>query len=151
MSHNVSLFTHTLYKGYYDIPNTCGPDDNVCQEFDFENPRGVAITPSNLPQRAAILAEQFRKKSEAFLHSQVLVPLGDDFKYKSIEFTEPFLKQYDMLINYINEHASNFKMKVQYSTLADYFNAVRNEKAAFPVMKGDFLVYSDKNEVRLSK
>jgi hypothetical protein len=35
------MFCHLLPNGYYDIPNTCGPDPDVCILFEWEHQKGT--------------------------------------------------------------------------------------------------------------
>jgi alpha-mannosidase II len=142
---NVKILTHTLAKGYYDIPNTCGPDNNICETFDFENPRHVFITNANLVERAATLADQFRKKSGYFKHPYVMVPYGDDFKYKTREMTATMWDNLQLLVDEINK-TPGLKMTVRWSTLSTYFERIAQferdaNRDLFPVWRGDFLPY----------
>jgi alpha-mannosidase II len=44
----------------------------------------------------------YKEKAKLFRHNSVLVPLGDDFKYKTPEVTRKMMTQYEMMFKYIN-------------------------------------------------
>ena len=111
------MLTHMLAYKLYDIPNTCGPDWDVCAEFDFERPVAVPVTYKNAGERAAILIDQYRRKAEAFQHNNLLMPLGDDFKYKNIEITRKMMSQYQLLFDHINSN-KDMKVSIRFATLS---------------------------------
>jgi alpha-mannosidase II len=89
-------------------------------------------------------------RSSSFKTRHLLVPFGDDFKFKNAE--RQFANM-DRLMEAINKDTSNTYggMKVQYSTLSDYFAAVSKESSqgqgvSFPVLTGDFFPYADNED-----
>ncbi|XP_055484352.1 alpha-mannosidase 2 [Psammomys obesus] len=159
------ILCHMMPFYSYDIPHTCGPDPKICCQFDFKRlpggrygcPWGVppeAISPGNVQSRAQMLLDQYRKKSKLFRTKVVLAPLGDDFRFN--EYTEWDLqyRNYEQLFNYMNSQP-HLKVKIQFGTLSDYFDAL--EKAAgaaakksgqslFPILSGDFFTYADRDD-----
>jgi hypothetical protein len=130
----------------YDIPNTCGPDWDICAEFDFERQQAKPITPSNVEERATTLLHQYRSKALHFKHNNVLIPLGDDFKYKTLEMTLDIFNNYQTLFDHINSNPK-FQVDIKFATLSEYFNAIHSSMDAslsFPVYNGDFFTYSDR-------
>ena len=139
------MLTHMLAYKLYDIPNTCGPDWDVCATFDFERPVSKAITASNVEERAKTLLDQYRKKHKAFSHNNLLVPLGDDFKYKNIDITRKMMDSYQKMFDYINSQPS-LKAKIRFATLSEYFSALKHSVKSsekLPRYDGDFFTYSD--------
>ncbi len=43
------------------------------------------------------------------------------------------------LIEHINSRSRDYGVRVQYSTLSEYFSAITRSKTQFPVFQGDFL------------
>nr|XP_044988386.1 alpha-mannosidase 2 isoform X1 [Jaculus jaculus] len=157
------IFCHMMPFYSYDIPHTCGPDPKICCQFDFKRlpggrygcPWGVppeAISPGNVQSRARMLLDQYRKKSKLFRTKVLLAPLGDDFRYS--EYTEWDLqyKNYEQLFNYMNSQPQ-LKVKIQFGTLSDYFDALeeaeatkKNGQSTFPILSGDFFTYADRDD-----
>ena len=96
------MLTHMLPWKLYDIPNTCGPDWTTCATFDFERDVAIPITASNVKERSETLVRMYKGKAKLFRHNSVLIPLGDDFKYKTPDMTRTIMTQYEMLFKHIN-------------------------------------------------
>lgn len=125
-SASFQMLAHMFPWKLYDIPNTCGPSWEVCVEFDFERdeprfqPRAVMITPNNVKERSEILIGMYKEKAKLFRHNSLLMPLGDDFKYKTAEVTRKVMTNYEMLFDYINQDKS-LGVEIKFSTLSEYF------------------------------
>lgn len=158
------ILCHMMPFYSYDIPHTCGPDPKICCQFDFKRlpggrygcPWGVppeAISPGNVQSRAQMLLDQYRKKSKLFRTKVLLAPLGDDFRFS--EYTEWDLqcRNYEQLFSYMNSQP-HLKVKIQFGTLSDYFDALEKAVAAekkssqsvFPALSGDFFTYADRDD-----
>ena len=139
------MLTHMLAYKLYDIPNTCGPDWDVCAEFDFERPVSKEITANNVLERSKTLMDQYRKKAKAFSHNNVLIPLGDDFKYKDIHSTRKMMENYERIFEYVNKNPDRFKIRIRFATLSDYFARVKQskERKTLPKYDQDFFTYCD--------
>ena len=77
----------------------------------------------------------------------VLIPLGDDFRYTSDREAQAQYTNYEKLMSYMNSRA-DMNVNVQFGTLKDYFNLVRQKKpiTKMPVLSGDFFTYADRND-----
>lgn len=139
------MMTHMLAYPLYDIPNTCGPDWDTCASFDFERDVATQITTQNVKKRSTDLLNQYKQKAANFQHNILLVPLGDDFKYKTLTMTTKIWDNYQMLFDHINSDPST-NVEIQFGTLSDYISAVQNTQLSFPVYHGDFFTYNDKAE-----
>ena len=159
------LFTHLMPFYSYDVPHTCGPDPSVCCQFDFKRigkgktwngcPWGklaVKIQPHNVKERALLLLNQYRKKSQLYDHNIVLAPLGDDFRYETMAEAEAQYTNYRKLMDYINKMPGQ-EVQISFGTLSEYFEAVaeynknvRSPNKATPILKGAFFTYADKDE-----
>jgi len=158
------MFCHMMPFYSYDIPHTCGPDPKVCCQFDFLRLPGgkhscpwrvppKKITQQNVAERAAVLLDQYRKKSQLYKTDVLFVPLGDDFRWDSgKEFDDQYLN-YQMLMDHINSNHA-LHAEVHWGTLSDYFDEVRKESEAqtkdevglFPSLSGDFFTYADRDD-----
>uniref|UniRef100_A0AAY4BFA8 Alpha-mannosidase n=1 Tax=Denticeps clupeoides TaxID=299321 RepID=A0AAY4BFA8_9TELE len=158
------IFCHMMPFYSYDVPHTCGPDPKICCQFDFKRLPGSrvncpwkvpprAVVDANVAERAALLLDQYRKKSKLFRTKVLLVPLGDDFRYdKALEWDQQY-QNYQRLFDYMNAR-SEMHVQAQFGTLSDYFNAVykANDVAPgtrppdHPVLSGDFFAYADRED-----
>ncbi|XP_062511702.1 alpha-mannosidase 2x-like isoform X2 [Corticium candelabrum] len=158
-SSTTDMFCHMMPFYSYDIPHTCGPDPKICCQFDFRRLPGggmvcpwkvppVAITDANVAARAEMLLDQYRKKAELFQTRNLLVPLGDDFRYdKELEIARQF-SHYNKIISYINSHPE-MRARVQFATLSEYTKAVVEDVgtlSSFPILSGDFYTYADRSD-----
>ncbi|XP_026315015.1 alpha-mannosidase 2 [Hyposmocoma kahamanoa] len=152
------MFTHMMPFYSYDVPHTCGPDPKICCQFDFKRLPGngvtcpwgvppVKITEKNIHDRAFMILDQWRKKSQLYRSNVLMVPLGDDFRYdRANEWDNQYLN-YEMLIDYINSNVE-YNAEVQFGTLQDYFKALHDDVklSDFPTLSGDFFTYADRNQ-----
>lgn len=54
----------------------------------------------------------YKEKAKLFRHNSVLIPLGDDFKYKNPDITRKMMTQYEMLFKYINSNQRELGVNV---------------------------------------
>uniref|UniRef100_A0A182IRW0 Alpha-mannosidase n=1 Tax=Anopheles atroparvus TaxID=41427 RepID=A0A182IRW0_ANOAO len=159
---DTDLFTHMMPFYSYDVPHTCGPDPKVCCQFDFKRLPGTGVTcPWNVPprpitdqnvvERAQTIVDQWRKKSVLYRTRNVLIPLGDDFRYTTSIEWEAQRVNFERLFDYINNEPS-LNVEAKFATLQEYFDAVRTTSSRsggmeqFPSLSGDFFTYADVNQ-----
>uniref|UniRef100_A0A915DEW7 Alpha-mannosidase n=1 Tax=Ditylenchus dipsaci TaxID=166011 RepID=A0A915DEW7_9BILA len=152
------ILTHLMPFDSYDLTKTCGPDPEVCCQFDFrrigENCRAAGATPIkaidqyNLEEKAVLLADQFRKKAQLYKESVVLVPHGEDFRYNT---DMEWVQQHDnlgKLFEYINKNEERFNIRARFGTLKDYFKTLEKQLVetndVLPTLSGDFFTYADR-------
>jgi lysosomal alpha-mannosidase len=127
------LFAHVLHT-HYSAP----------QGFDWED--GMPqVTPGNVGDRARQLQGILSDRANAYRTCNLLVPFGDDFKFKRASYQ---FENMDQLISEINSKPQVYQnLHLRYATLSDYFKAVSAEgkdtNITFPVFKGDFFPYAD--------
>ncbi|CAD5213373.1 unnamed protein product [Bursaphelenchus okinawaensis] len=140
----------SLPRTYYTTADSCGPDGQICCQFDF----GPSAR-SDCFQRfkhgndstavfAKKLVNQYRKLQTYYRSNSLLVPIGDDFFFSNPkDWTENY-DNYKALMTYINSH-EEFNMKIQFGTVADYFNSLKvtEKKDVYPVVDGDFFPYTE--------
>ena len=82
-----------------------------------EKQPGILLLPCY--SRAEMLLDQYRKKAELFQTRNLLVPLGDDFRYdKELEIARQF-SHYNKIISYINSHPE-MRARVSYVLISQY-------------------------------
>ncbi|XP_035828078.1 alpha-mannosidase 2 [Aplysia californica] len=154
------ILCHMMPFMLYNIKYSCGPDPYSCLHFDFRRiagdyseSRASEITRGNIRETSEMLYKQFRSKAHYFQHNTILVPIGDDFRYDREKEWDQQYENYERLTQYINAQ-KEWNIRVQWGTLKDYFQLVRQDQAAlkmedkdadFPVVSGDFFPYSDKD------
>ncbi|XP_049770177.1 alpha-mannosidase 2 isoform X3 [Schistocerca cancellata] len=158
---SADLLVHNQPFDIYSIKHSCGPHPQVCLNFDFRkipgeyteySVRAVPIDRSNVRQKAELLLEQYGRTASLSPANLALIPLGDDFRYdRDVEWQQQYAG-YSQLIAYINAHRDRYHAEVNFGTVSDYFDALRersaklraaNSSAGFPRIRGDFFVYSD--------
>ena len=162
-SKETDIFCHVMPFYSYDVPHTCGPDPKICCQFDFKRlsrsvscPWGIQpqrITDTNVQERASLLLDQYRKKSQLYgdksHHNVLLVPLGDDFRYTDMGEARDQFENYEKLMDYMNRR-TEWNVEVKFGTLRDYFELVaqNNHKHQIKVetFSGDFFTYADRND-----
>ncbi|CAN1322226.1 Alpha-mannosidase 2 [Linum perenne] len=167
------ILVHMMPFYSYDIPHTCGPEPAICCQFDFARVPGFfyelcpwhknpeETTPENVHERTALLLDQYRKKSVLYRTNTLLIPLGDDFRYFSVDEAEAQFRNYQLLFDHINSDPS-LNAEAKFGTLDDYFRALREESnrtnyslpgevgssqiGGFPSLSGDFFTYADREK-----
>jgi len=154
----------TLMMPYmlYNIKYSCGPNPNICIQFDFRKisgevseSRAVTVHSGNVDRLAKLLLRQYQLKARLFRHNVVLVPLGDDFRYdRDIEWDQQF-KNYMRLFSYMNSKA-DWNVHARFGTVKDYFEEVklamaklgerRQSAGKFSSLAGDFFPYTDHSD-----
>jgi alpha-mannosidase II len=145
------LFTHLMPFYSYDTPHTCGPDPAVCCQFDFaRNPIGNSGScPWGRPpvpivrERSLLLLDQYLKKANLYRGPAVLIPLGDDFRYQTLQEANHQYTNYQKIFDYINQNVPG--VQIQFGTLSQYFQAVQGTFRP-PILKGSFFTYADVNQ-----
>ncbi|KAL9401875.1 hypothetical protein Peur_005724 [Populus x canadensis] len=115
----------------------------------------------NIQERALKLLDQYRKKLTLYRTNTLLVPLGDDFCYISIDEAEAQFQNYRMLFDYVNSNPS-LNAGAQFGTLDEYFRTPRGKSdginyslpveagsdqiGGFPSLSGDFFTYADRQQ-----
>lgn len=111
--------------------------------FDWEE-GSIGIDTGSQNSRAQDLSNILRGRAAAYRTRHLLVPFGDDFKFKNAERQ---FSNMDRLMDVINSNPAQYGMKIQYSTLSDYFAAVAASGVKFPLVAGgDFFPYADNED-----
>lgn len=107
LSHQIYLIRSFSYAAAL----TCGPDPNVCCQFDFKklheqcdwgSTQPVPINAQNVNERALLIADQYWKKAQIYRENVILVPLGDDFRYTEDSEWEDQYGSYKQLFESMN-------------------------------------------------
>jgi len=149
------IFTHMMPFYSYDGPHTCGPDPSICCQFDFARigkgktwtgcPWGkmaVEITEHNVAERSRTWLDQVYKKAMLYRGKHVLIPMGDDFRYQTMDEAHKQFTNYQKMFDWIGKNVPT--VKASFSTLSRYFDAQRQTNV--PKLQGSFFPYSDKEK-----
>lgn len=86
-------------------------------------------------------AQELKSRSNSYRSGHLLVPFGDDFKFQNARVQ---WQNMDQLVQHINQNTDRFGITLRYSTLSEYFDAMRASLTrALPVFAGDFFPYAD--------
>lgn len=113
----------------------------LCRGFDWEE-YAPAVDDNGVIHRVQQLIGMLKQRSTAYRHRHLLVPFGDDFKFRNAELQ---FSNMGKLVRYIQQHHSELGVWAQFSTLSDYFSAIEKE-GQFPSLQGDFMPYADNEQ-----
>lgn len=131
MGNSSDMFTHVLHT-HYSAP----------QGFDWEE-YAPSVDDNSVASRAAQLISTLKARSTAYRHRHLLVPFGDDFKFRNAELQ---FGNMGKLVQHIQQHSKQMgNVWVRFSTLTDYFTAAAAE-GQFPSLQGDFMPYADNEQ-----
>lgn len=154
-----SLFCHMTPFLLYGIPHSCGPDRHVCCKFDFSKKscfqgqqrlEPVSVTDHSVEQLSTEFWTQLQKKSELYRSNVLLVPHGDDFRFKSVDEWNNQFGNLEKIFKFINS-SENMNTKIQFGTMSDYFKSLQSDRRGprfehYPTLTGDLLTYSDRSD-----
>uniref|UniRef100_A0A914W7N2 Alpha-mannosidase n=1 Tax=Plectus sambesii TaxID=2011161 RepID=A0A914W7N2_9BILA len=142
------IWVHMLPRQFYTTSNGCGPDNNVCCQFEFgESSRSNCltrqdITPDNVGALAEVLTDSYRKLGQWYRAKTLLAVVGDDFYFSRDDDWTDNIKSYGALFKEINTNPKKYGMQIQFGTLAEYF-AELGKPTDYPTLSGDFFPYAD--------
>ncbi|KAI6220621.1 Alpha-mannosidase [Aphelenchoides fujianensis] len=140
----------SLPRTFYTTVDACGPNSAVCCRFDFGNTRSFCgqranATPRNVKGLAEELTDQYRQMQPYYRTNHLLIAIGDDFFFGSDNDFEDNYRNYKAIAEHVNSNP-DYKMKIKFATLADYFDALHSENVRLPVLRGDFFPYTENRE-----
>lgn len=150
---NEGIFTHSLPFSSYAIKYSHGPNRQIAGLFDFRQTskwywpwedRPEEITRENIESRADLLVEQWQKKATLYRTAAILVPHGDDFRYRTQEEWDAQRSNLAKLFEFINA-APRYNVEVKFGTLSEYFEHI-DDVTSYPNLSGDFFTYADEKE-----
>ncbi|EFO20374.1 hypothetical protein LOAG_08114 [Loa loa] len=144
-------FVNTLPNVYYTVSDACGTNEMICCQFDVSRTsRSYCLERAHIDNTQQIalygerMANQYRSLQTFYNSETILIAAGDDFLYSHPDDLEIVYRIYTALFKYINRNYDRFNMKVQFGTVANYFNALnKNTKKSASVLNGDFFPYMD--------
>ncbi|KYO45727.1 epididymis-specific alpha-mannosidase [Alligator mississippiensis] len=152
LSENQEIFTHVMDEFSYCTPsqlpfsNRSGFYWNGIAVFPDPPKDGVypnmslPVTDTSIHLYAQTMVANIKNRAAWFRTNDVLWPWGCDKQFfnASVQYTNM-----DPLLDYINKHADEFGVTVQYATVNDYFQAVHSRNFTWDIINDqDFLPYS---------
>jgi hypothetical protein len=140
-----TLYAHVLHTHY------SAPEGFDWEASSFPSPK---ITPATLESRAAALAAALLQRADAYAHRRLLVPWGDDFKFRNAETQ---FQNMDQLVRHINANAARVRRAAcatpTSTTTLTTSCATPPPVAASscPLFAGDFLPYADNGDSLLDR
>eukprot|EP01080_Neovahlkampfia_damariscottae_P000459 gene459-6870_t len=139
-SNKTDIFTHILYDSYC----TFSPVDWEGSYPWGYNPRNSPpLTPENIKKQSEIYAEKIRERAKAYKTNNYLHTYGCDFTFRE---PQRMFGNMTLMIDYINENRSKFKMNLKFSLLSDYFEAIEKETSWPKRNEQDFFPYKDNDK-----
>lgn len=141
------------YIAYWNS-NVCGPDRNICKQFNFlhlhthNRDNAKPVTEQNIEFLASELYKAYKFTASFYKYNNLIIFIGEDNSFDTRESWSDTYENYGKLMAYINSK-SEWKMKLKFGTIKEYFKHIRKvekEKgydSLFPVLSGDFFPYSD--------
>ncbi|XP_030047027.1 epididymis-specific alpha-mannosidase [Microcaecilia unicolor] len=152
LSEKQEIFTHVMDQYSYCTPSYLPFSDRSGFYWNgialFPDPpkdgfypnMSLPVTNDTIRRYAETMVANIKNRATWFRSNDVLWPWGCDKQFfnSSVQFSNM-----DPLLDYINSHAGEFGVTVQYATLRDYFQAVYNRSLVWDVRNDeDFLPYS---------
>ncbi|GAM22567.1 hypothetical protein SAMD00019534_057420 [Acytostelium subglobosum LB1] len=126
------LFVHVTPNDEIGIANFCSLDPQECQAFEFVN---WTTSDQELTAIYPALLDQYQKKALRFRSNQLLVPFGNSDLFLDMNYTRRLFSNYETMFVDINQHdnEANKISNIQWSTLADYFQGIKNSPYSLTV------------------
>ncbi|OQV21401.1 Alpha-mannosidase 2x [Hypsibius exemplaris] len=146
-----AMFTYLSHATLYDIKHTCGQDNSVCIQFDwqYQSIQDGQDFNRTLMGPAKQLLEQFQKTSTFYPHDVILFPIGMDFRWTSTSEWDAKHQNFRTVMDILNgDPAYNVEMK--FGTYNDYYKEVFRQMGTpdqwknLPSVTGDFFPYADR-------
>eukprot|EP00029_Vermamoeba_vermiformis_P005720 TRINITY_DN2061_c0_g1_i1.p1 TRINITY_DN2061_c0_g1~~TRINITY_DN2061_c0_g1_i1.p1 ORF type:complete len:972 (+),score=248.82 TRINITY_DN2061_c0_g1_i1:58-2973(+) len=137
MGNKAQIFTHSMFATTY-----CYGFGGFSFEWGDppiqDDPR---LFDMNVKQRADQFVELMLQRAKSFKTNELFIPWGCDFQFSNARL---IFKNLDKLMKYVNDHASEYNVKMFYSTPSQYVDAIhKSSNASFPIKYDDFFPYAD--------
>jgi hypothetical protein len=109
--------------------------------YDWEE-YAQQVDDNSVMGRSTALIATLKQRAAAYRHRHLLVPFGDDFKFRNAELQ---FGNMGRIVRYIQEHSAELGVWAQFSTLSDYFSGAQKD-GQFPSLQGDFMPYADNEQ-----
>ncbi|KAL0228322.1 hypothetical protein RCL1_004465 [Eukaryota sp. TZLM3-RCL] len=106
-------------------------------DFDFER-NSWFVNSKNLAQNSEKLIDDVIKRSKFYPGNDVMILVGDDFRFKNATYQ---YHNWDQLINFVNQNSS--KVFLKWSCPQNYYKSIINQNLNLKIFNGNFHPYSD--------
>ncbi|XP_026271901.1 lysosomal alpha-mannosidase isoform X2 [Frankliniella occidentalis] len=129
------LFTGVLYNTYSPPPGFCF--DVLCADEPIIDDK--KSPDYNLETKAADFLSFAKAQAQFYSSGNVILTMGGDFTYQAAHF---WYQNMDKLIRYINNHKTEEKVNLFYSTPSCYLKAVHDSNNTWTTKDDDFFPYA---------
>lgn len=139
-----AILTHFLQFNSAGF-KACGPNGPLCtSEFNFATShKNLDISAFNVKEKAELLLEQYSKTGTISPHNVIIAPLGGLHRYeKQSEFDYQY-NNYQKIADFVTANKEIYKATIEFGTVKDYFETIKEKYKNFHSLKGDFLNFAD--------
>lgn len=120
-------------------------------DFDAQGTMGPFVedkdrTDFNAPDRSVAFLNYVNELASMSREKHVLIPMGNSYAFQN---AGQIYKNMERLVKYIEENYKDQNVELVFSTPSEYVEAIKKDKASYPVFYGDLLPYIEpsKDEV----
>ena len=116
----------------FDAQGTMGPFVDDKDRTDF-----------NAPDRSVSFLNYVNELASVSREKHILIPMGNAYAFQN---AGQIFKNMERMVNYIEANYKDQNVELVFSTPSEYIEAIKKDKASYPVFYGDLLPYVEPNQ-----
>ena len=138
----MEIFTHVLQDMYWFPPQMGYDERDFTASWTFDPiVDDETLETFNADWKTAYLVGYSLHMQKHYRSHNMFIPWGEDFAYGNA-FDD--FGSGDALLRYFNKHFADLNIKIRYSTVNDYVDAVKAENITWPTKYDDMFPYADR-------